>query len=231
MTSSDFEALSLIPCWAASENALPKVCDSCARSNSSVLFTSSGYLEIVKIHLCAACILAAPVKVREALFLPATEFKVYSSDPETFLENLSVAFPAFTRRLSGFLHGKLEGAPTERVSFLQSIADRVTASKSPPTREQADAFVRVFDSLVSEKSHHGVIRPAPVYTADERKSLASKYITIANDNLHLFNDKAKEVIKSMTTQYRRRFSLTDKQISYLKSIVEKLPDSVLAKYR
>lgn len=164
-------------------------------------------------------------------FLPPEFFDPPSPEVlREFIEGLKKSYPKFAVRLSGFLVGDVKMDDGTQHPLLDSIAKQVVEKRRMPTKKQELAFIGIFDGLVARKAA-GL--PLKMESEDERRkraNVSSRLVAIARRNITKWpGAKTREIISSMAEHFDKHGSLTEKQIGYLRFIVEQLPASELAK--
>lgn len=151
-----------------------------------------------------------------------------TGDPAKFVSRLKIKNREFAKCLSGFLNHEVTLTDGTEHPVLASIAKQCVEDLKNPSDKQTHAFIGIYTGLLTKK-RAGV--PLAIETVEERASRASAsrtFVELARKHKGKFvGRKTQEVLTSMIAQFDSRGSLSDKQVKYLRYIVEQLPPHLL----
>lgn len=151
-----------------------------------------------------------------------------TSNPTLFLSRLKEKHRGFAKRLSDFSSGEVQLNDGSQHPLLQSIANQVLDGLKMPTQKQVSAFVGIFDKLQDKKRSGSALTLESSDDKAKRKNASEKLVNIARKHYSKFpGAKTQSTLLSFVKQFDEKGILTEKQIKYLRFIVEQLPASLL----
>ena len=212
-------------------------CEVCQKKKEVVFFyvrdTTKKEYEETRLQVCRKCtkslVNVADFKRlwRTSASFPKVSFDDVPRDCDELLAYLERESALFFRKFIRFSGGDVTLDSGEEHPLLQSIADQVIDKLRPPSIKQASSFCNIFDNLIKRKQRGLSLKLKTEEEKVKDSERAKKYLDIGLSHLERFTPKTHEVFYSMDRQFKDKSYLTEKQLNYLKSIIEELPDECL----
>ena len=148
------------------------------------------------------------------------------SESEDILDTLQELDARFVKALASVMSGDVLLEDGTQHPFLAEIVGAVEMGKIP-SESQRSAFLRVFGFLRRQQEQGFPLHIESDADKADRANASKKLVSIAVAHLDLFNERTSGIVASMTQHFRKFGTLTIGQLSFLKKIIETIPEHML----